>query len=65
MVKYILEFLVLAGCILLTIKPDISNYKPQQWWTKRKIMFYRLVFAVCTLIMGYMIIQTIMQDIGG
>ena len=61
---YILQILILAGCILLVIKPDISNYKPKAWWNKRRLIMYRIVFAVFAAILAWQLIKSISGNLG-
>lgn len=64
MIAYILQILVLAGCILLVIKPDISGYKPKSWWTKRRLITYRILFAICAVILIVQLAQSIVGKLG-
>lgn len=64
MISILLQVMILAGCILLTIKPDISNYKPREWWNKRRLIMYRIVFAICTVIMIVQLVQNIRTNLG-
>ena len=59
MIRILLQALVLAGSILLTVKPDIGNYKPKAWWTKRRLIMYRIIFAICAVIMAGQLIQSL------
>ncbi|MDO5776377.1 MAG: hypothetical protein Q4P22_07120 [Eubacteriales bacterium] len=63
MIAYLLQILVLAGCILLAVKPDISNYKPKEWWNKRRLIMYRIIFSICAFILAAQLIQRICEDL--
>ncbi len=64
MIAYILQILILAGCILLVIKPGISAYKPKAWWTKRRLITYRIFFAICAVILMVQLVQSIIGKLG-
>ena len=57
--QYILQILVLAGCILLAIKPDISNFRPAKWWTRGRMMVMRIVFSVFAVILAVQLVQSL------
>lgn len=58
-IAYILQVLVLAGCILLTVKPDISNFRPQSWWTRPRLIVCRIIFAAFAVVLAVQLVQSI------
>ncbi len=59
MIAFLLQILVLVGCILLAVKPDISGYKPKAWWTKRRLITYRILFSVFAVVLIIQLVQGI------